>query len=288
MLNNYSCYHLLNLQEGASMQEVKIAYRKLALRYHPDKNVSKQDGEKFKLIIEAYHTIKASQKNHTRVNYQIFYNKTSIDKLESIFHWQNPNQRKISKEEWHRHAWRTERTHHETHKHAEKVLKYSVKRLRNATSTLVHSVTTLHNQIPAILGSQVRDAISSKEYGIEIRLKNKAYLFRRLLHSMTMRAFNPCYLIHDYYSMQVMKLGKIKQIIKSKYEEKNSDIAYIQKALVIRVRQIYSWHQKSIKISHLQRLGRADRPRDVYMKLVLLPDRHTNCPVQILACMTTC
>ncbi len=36
------------------MHEVKSAYRKLALRYHPDKSMSKEEGEKFKLITEAY------------------------------------------------------------------------------------------------------------------------------------------------------------------------------------------------------------------------------------------
>lgn len=53
-MNTGNCYDLLGLYEGASMQEIKTAYRRLALRYHPDRNLSKQDGEKFKLITEAY------------------------------------------------------------------------------------------------------------------------------------------------------------------------------------------------------------------------------------------
>ena len=45
---------MLGLCEGASMQEIKSAYRRLALRYHPDKSMSDGQSEKFKIITEAY------------------------------------------------------------------------------------------------------------------------------------------------------------------------------------------------------------------------------------------
>lgn len=54
---------MLGLREGATMKEIKEAYRKLALRYHPDKNVSKQDGEKFKIITEAYQMLRTDYDN---------------------------------------------------------------------------------------------------------------------------------------------------------------------------------------------------------------------------------
>ncbi len=48
-------YAVLGLQKGASIQEVKKAYKKLARKYHPDLNPGdKQAEEKFKEISEAY------------------------------------------------------------------------------------------------------------------------------------------------------------------------------------------------------------------------------------------
>lgn len=47
-------YRVLGVRKGASIYEVKTAYRTLVMKYHPDKNNSKDSAEKFKEISEAY------------------------------------------------------------------------------------------------------------------------------------------------------------------------------------------------------------------------------------------
>ena len=56
-------YEILGLQKGASDDDIKRAYRKLALKYHPDRNAgNKEYEEKFKKISEAYAVLSDSEK----------------------------------------------------------------------------------------------------------------------------------------------------------------------------------------------------------------------------------
>lgn len=52
MITDY--YSILGLDRNASNYEIKTAFRKLALKYHPDKNKSPDAHDKFVLINEAY------------------------------------------------------------------------------------------------------------------------------------------------------------------------------------------------------------------------------------------
>jgi molecular chaperone DnaJ len=54
MANKRDYYEVLGVSKTASKDEIKDAYRKLAMQYHPDRNKSPEAEERFKEISEAY------------------------------------------------------------------------------------------------------------------------------------------------------------------------------------------------------------------------------------------
>ena len=52
MVNKRDYYDVLGVSKGVSQSEIKKAYRKLALQYHPDKNKSPEAEKRFKEIPE--------------------------------------------------------------------------------------------------------------------------------------------------------------------------------------------------------------------------------------------
>jgi DnaJ-class molecular chaperone len=65
-MNLREAYILLELKENASDEEIKKAYKKMAVKWHPDKNPdNKDDAEsKFKEVAQAYELINKSKYNN--------------------------------------------------------------------------------------------------------------------------------------------------------------------------------------------------------------------------------
>ena len=62
MSNKRDYYEVLEIQKNASKDDIKNSYRKLALKFHPDRNKSPGAEEKFKEISEAYAVLSDDEK----------------------------------------------------------------------------------------------------------------------------------------------------------------------------------------------------------------------------------
>jgi DnaJ-class molecular chaperone len=82
-------YSILEINKNATKDEIKSAYKKLALKYHPDKNQHNKDfnENKFKEISEAYEVLSDEQKkfNYDNGNNIIIHNHNPFDIFDNIF-----------------------------------------------------------------------------------------------------------------------------------------------------------------------------------------------------------
>jgi curved DNA-binding protein CbpA len=77
-MNQTDYYKILEVDRSASINEIKIAYRKLALKHHPDRNQHniKLAEEKFKIINQAYEILSDTEKCN-EYDYDSHYNNTA-------------------------------------------------------------------------------------------------------------------------------------------------------------------------------------------------------------------
>ena len=76
-------YKVLGVSKSASASEIKKAYRKMAIKYHPDKNPGdKAAEEKFKEAAEAYDVLSNPEKNQNMISLVIKLSKMAEQALE--------------------------------------------------------------------------------------------------------------------------------------------------------------------------------------------------------------
>lgn len=92
-MKNY--YEILGLPFGASLAEIRTAYRKLALQYHPDKNVNNQfAADKFIEINEAYTVLSNKDKSYFyHLEYTEYLQQPTQQPTSTVFDYhKNPTQ----------------------------------------------------------------------------------------------------------------------------------------------------------------------------------------------------
>ena len=61
-------YKILEINPGASEEQIKSAYKRLAIKYHPDKNKHPDAEEQFKKISEAYQYLSNTNNTNSFIN----------------------------------------------------------------------------------------------------------------------------------------------------------------------------------------------------------------------------
>lgn len=80
-MNIIDYYNTLDLKPGASKDDIKLAYKRLAIKYHPDKNSDPNAEEKFKKISEAYQYLINNGTNNSSNNYNNYTDSNNINSI---------------------------------------------------------------------------------------------------------------------------------------------------------------------------------------------------------------
>jgi curved DNA-binding protein CbpA len=91
-MKNY--YKTLGLNQDATIEEIKKAYRKLAFEYHPDHNKTENASSFFREITEAYEILKDTEKR--KVYDEFVLGKNSKQTEEKMGSWQNQAKEKAT------------------------------------------------------------------------------------------------------------------------------------------------------------------------------------------------
>ena len=112
-MNTYDAYQILKINPGSSFDEIKYAYRKLALESHPDKNTVEKDGIKFKSATEAYHMLKKDNRitnSKSRESKKYTESKTKKEKNFTRTNWGARPGEGTPEENWTRYTKQTEQS----------------------------------------------------------------------------------------------------------------------------------------------------------------------------------
>ncbi len=100
-MNRRQAVQILMLDGDATFDEVKYAYRKLALELHPDKNEKEKNGDGFKDVTDAYHYLKKQNKQHNSSQKKSDHN-SSNNNHQSNSQEEKYSNRHNSEEDWSR------------------------------------------------------------------------------------------------------------------------------------------------------------------------------------------
>jgi len=97
-MNRREALLTLNVNQNSSQEEIKTAYRKMALELHPDKNKEKNEDTQFKQITEAYNFLKKNEKDD--IVYEQIKQNSGNQGVKPKPQWGAPNDGGIPEQDW--------------------------------------------------------------------------------------------------------------------------------------------------------------------------------------------
>ena len=104
VVNTYQALKALNVKSESSWDDIKIAYRKLVLEFHPDKNISEKEGNEFKKITEAYNHLRKNFSQNTYETKQKFTETNNKTNFEKKSQWGAPSGENIPEQDWNKYT----------------------------------------------------------------------------------------------------------------------------------------------------------------------------------------